>query len=81
MKFATTYRLDWNQIFQVGPEIESRPYVIIDRPNIIAKMEDSLKAQYYIVFEGPVGLMKGVSTDIVVDEDATPIFCKARPVA
>lgn len=73
-------KLDWNRILQVGPgntgKCSDNFSDSLPPPNI----EMLLKNKFKDVFEGQMGLIKGITTEIVVDEDATPIFCKARPV-
>lgn len=73
-------KLDWNRIFQVGPENSGKCLEKINKNDTALNLEKSLKVKYTDVFEGPVGVIKGVSTEIVIDEEATPIFCKSRPV-
>lgn len=78
-------KLDWNRIFQVGPKITGKCMVPNNKLGLTKnysteKTENSLKFKYSDVFDGPVGLIKGISTEVVIDEEATPIFCKARPV-
>lgn len=80
--WLTQLKLDWNQVFQVGSRIEKGKCHQLKPCKIenYSSVEISLKNKYKDVFEGPVGLIKGISTDIMVDEEATPVFCKARPV-
>lgn len=45
-----------------------------------SELIEGLKTKYANVFDNTFGEIKNVSVDLVLKENATPIFCKARPV-
>ncbi|XP_049512746.1 uncharacterized protein K02A2.6-like [Dermacentor silvarum] len=57
-------RIDWKSVFTVQTD----------------GMVEELLRKYSDVFSTEVGLIKGHKAQLVLKEDARPVFCKARPV-
>lgn len=72
-------RLDWSTVHQVSMTPKEGNQVGPTQVDHKFEVdENSLKNKFNEVFYGPVGSIKSIETEIIIDEQAVPIFCKAR---